>query len=569
MTMMKSRIVKGLAVIAVVIGVSAGSGPANAGVAIPSDVPALGLYLQENFQLGSMPSQIFGAPVPEDGSTYSMCKSDTEPACVKAGHVFAIDNFDVCNPSSATSCIQSVWAVDPSGNKISGLFVKTVQDNPDQYILENAMPNLPVSHGIGGIWTFPGITNSAGSNQFFVGVQARYNGDKAVGDPISRARLFNEGFVAGIVPVKEIPGSYATLVANDAAHGNQAWGSSADGNTYAPDGTPCVFTDKAFCDVRAQFPAGYRFGMTLNLGFKQSGWFSGRLGLPNITTSDWKNGEQINIEAVPTLVPGLDFSVPNAQIPDAAKKLAFNGTQWGRGGTGRKGWQIVGELGDPLMMDFVTAFTDAYNNKATSNDTIWSFKTLVSNDAWGVTNKCGNTLQSYGGLVTTNSLTYSDGPPAFDAATGELKYKVASPHFQADGQVAQGSYDLAIRSEVVRCLYKFSSAPIKASISIQSDDGQTQIATTVVSEKNGWLYLSAKGFTFSSPTIAVKLTQDAPAPSATAAPTPVASESPAPAPVATKAPAVPKKITITCVKGKNTKTVTAVKPSCPAGYKRK
>jgi len=72
-----------------------------------------------------------------------------------------------------------------------------------------------------------------------------------------------------------------------------------------------------------------------------------------------------------------------------------------------------------------------------------------------------------------------------------------------------------------------------------------------VSEKNGWLYLSAKGFTFSSPTIAVKLTQDAPAPAAT------------------KAPTVAKKITITCFKGKTTKTVTAVKPTCPTGYKRK
>jgi hypothetical protein len=27
--------------------------------------------------------------------------------------------------------------------------------------------------------------------------------------------------------------------------------------------------------------------------------------------------------------------------------------------------------------------------------------------------------------------------------------------------------------------------------------------------------------------------------------------------------------TITCIKGKTTKTVTAVKPTCPTGYKRK
>jgi NAD(P)-dependent dehydrogenase (short-subunit alcohol dehydrogenase family) len=36
-----------------------------------------------------------------------------------------------------------------------------------------------------------------------------------------------------------------------------------------------------------------------------------------------------------------------------------------------------------------------------------------------------------------------------------------------------------------------------------------------------------------------------------------------------KAEAAPKKITITCVKGKVTKKVTAIKPVCPTGYKKK
>ena len=34
-------------------------------------------------------------------------------------------------------------------------------------------------------------------------------------------------------------------------------------------------------------------------------------------------------------------------------------------------------------------------------------------------------------------------------------------------------------------------------------------------------------------------------------------------------PAVAKKVTITCVKGKTVKKVTAVKPVCPAGFKKK
>jgi hypothetical protein len=63
-----------------------------------------------------------------------------------------------------------------------------------------------------------------------------------------------------------------------------------------------------------------------------------------------------------------------------------------------------------------------------------------------------------------------------------------------------------------------------------------------VSEKDGWLHLAAYGFTFSSPTISVKLSQAKP---------------------------LAKKTTITCVKGKLTKKVTAVGPKCPAGYKKK
>ena len=38
---------------------------------------------------------------------------------------------------------------------------------------------------------------------------------------------------------------------------------------------------------------------------------------------------------------------------------------------------------------------------------------------------------------------------------------------------------------------------------------------------------------------------------------------------ANKAAAATKKTTITCVKGKLTKKVTAVKPVCPKGYKKK
>jgi hypothetical protein len=145
---------------------------------------------------------------------------------------------------------------------------------------------------------------------------------------------------------------------------------------------------------------------------------------------------------------------------------------------------------------------------------------------------------------------YLDGPPTFDAAKSSLDYKVAATHFEPDGKtIFKGSYELLMSSSVARCIYSFTSAPVNASVSVTSENGEPNVATTVVREKDNWLTLAAYNFTFSAPTVSVKLTQDKPQ-----AVTPVA---PAKAPV--------KKIT--CVKGKVTKVVTT--PKCPTGFKKK
>ena len=81
------------------------------------------------------------------------------------------------------------------------------------------------------------------------------------------------------------------------------------------------------------------------------------------------------------------------------------------------------------------------------------------------------------------------------------------------------------------------------------------MATTTVNERNGWINLSASNFEFSAPKIQVKLTQQ---PVSVVAP---ATNTATPPKLATK--------TISCVKGKTLKKVTAVKPFCPVGYVKK
>jgi hypothetical protein len=94
-------------------------------------------------------------------------------------------------------------------------------------------------------------------------------------------------------------------------------------------------------------------------------------------------------------------------------------------------------------------------------------------------------------------------------------------------------------SKVARCFYNFTNAPIGASVSVQTDKGVQNVATTVVNEKNGLLYITAKNFTFSSPTLKIKLTQKK-----------------------------NQKYTITCKKNGLTKSVTGTSPKCPSGYKK-
>jgi hypothetical protein len=197
-------------------------------------------------------------------------------------------------------------------------------------------------------------------------------------------------------------------------------------------------------------------------------------------------------------------------------------------------------------------------DKSIGDRSVWIARTLSSSEIYSAGDqirKCLGDTKNLTGIVTTNAGMYISSPPTYNTATASLDYKVSSPHFNDKGGENVGNYNLVLSSEAARCIYGFTKAPISATVSIISSDGSAQVATTTVNERNGWLYLSANGFNYSSPTVRVKLTQE------------VATTAVTPSP--TVKPAAAKKSTITCVKGKTSKKVTAVKPVCPTGYKKK
>jgi hypothetical protein len=536
-------------VAALLLGSLVQANTANAGMKFAPDIPLLGLLIEDGLEFGRSPNVVFGKGNLDSQETWLRCDDLEDKICTDAAGIIGYVNLTVCTDASSVACIADVWAVDSAGKKIPGKLVKSVPLDYGKFTFkENVAINLPDGTGQGALWQIPGVINSAGKDTYFVSSQFMLaQPEKKVGEPISARKIFLSELKTGISPVEEIPGQYRLIQPRDNGTARASWVNWGDtGNWYLPDGSRCVGTDVNVCEAVREFPAGYRFGVSLRMGTKLSGWYHGRLALPDVTIKNWKTGQEISVEAEPVRVPTLNFSVPNAEIPQKVRDIVFTDRYFGKSGDGIREARINDGSSSAVMVDLAAAFAPAYKDKATSTNTTWAFKAMNYGQNSSDVQKCSDNTGNVAGLVTTNALTYLPGPPTFDKESQSLTYKVASPHYEANGSLASGSYDLSMRSDIARCLYGFSSAPIKAEISITSDEGEKKVATTIVNEKNGWLYLSAKGFTFSSPTINVKLSQEK-----------------------VVAPVASKKVTISCVKGKTTKKVTAVSPKCPAGYKKK
>jgi len=279
----------------------------------------------------------------------------------------------------------------------------------------------------------------------------------------------------------------------------------------------------------ANFPKDVAARVSIRVPTTVTGWLGGRLTKAEISVQKINSRtNQLVIGGLPATVGRAVSVIERANAPEFFKKsLEDNPNSSGFGYRGSNG-----------VFNVLDAIKDSINDKSVSEETRWSLNSYNNS-----TTQCLQDDSKLVGLVTTNATVFDAVPPSFQG--GVLSYKVGGLHYDPNGGVTSGHYDLVLRSDVARCLYKFTSAPIQASISIAYATGEKQIATQVVNERDGWLYLGAYNFSYSSPTIQVRLTQLA------------------------TAQTKPRINTITCVKGKVTKKVIAVNPKCPAGYKKK
>jgi hypothetical protein len=188
--------------------------------------------------------------------------------------------------------------------------------------------------------------------------------------------------------------------------------------------------------------------------------------------------------------------------------------------------------------------------KLTIEHSVWEFSVIPleeSGDLW--VSKCKSVMSSgpsFSGVISTNATVFVQGPPKLDSS-GNLDFKIAATALKENGEVNFGTYNLSIAAEVAKCIWGSSSLGIGASISVVTEDGVKQVAATSIGSSEGQLNFSASGFHYSTNKISVSLGQGS----------------------GTSMTSAVKKSTITCVKGKLSKKVTAVSPKCPAGYKKK
>ena len=264
----------------------------------------------------------------------------------------------------------------------------------------------------------------------------------------------------------------------------------------------CVYQDVGVCGVEVGFAPSTSFRVSLILTNQLAGWFRGRMKDPNITVEAVNSAySRVTIDGEPVEVPRFlsTHSLSNGD-PDIVGPLEDNG---------HGGAFTLFEAATERAMEIVNGMRSKVNDTAAGISSIWSMNSISGQRAAGnnsVEQKCLESGSKLLGIITTNAMTYTGTIPDFNS--GFLSYKVAGLHYQPDGQTLNiGTYDLVMRSETARCLYGFSKAPVSATVAVVGEMGNENIATTIVSEKDGWLKLAAYGFTFSEKEIQVKLSQ--------------------------------------------------------------
>jgi len=556
-----------LSIAVLILGLLAGSLTATAAETSaeafkPSPEPGLGYMGYTAYPVSAAVNNLSGLLGMESTgdrvNSVKFCKSLSDPECTTADYFQYSAYYPMCTATVVVDCIEEISAASASGQQFPVTATKAFspvdrnqyQGKPDVGLPSGASPTL---------FTLADAPHSLGT-QYMVAVTSYGYIDTKV----SPSTVMENGSLS-IFAVSTSEGVFQPhdMASTVASYAGKRWRSSNGGDFS------CNYTDGTTCAKAVPIPMDVTFGVKVRYSSSIKGWFHGRVQDPTIVyKAGGGNSKILEVTAKAVQVPAISTWKKKEELTQdlkdfyakASKPLGGSGS-----GAGKTELQQGPESGWSLMrlnnagysqqdFDEFLAWLPMMGDKANLAPVVWTMNLMTNYSSGALGSSCNASENELTGMVSTNSTQYLAGPPSFNAGTGELEYKVAGPHYLPNGELSRGTYDLSLKADFARCLYGITGTAVRATVSIISESGTAVNAVTVVNEKNGWLNFAARGFTYSSPTIKVKLTD-------------VNETKPTPTPSAK--PTTVKKTTITCVKGKTTKKVTAVKPSCPSGFKKK
>ena len=500
--------------------------------------------------------------VAENTKGQRLCKSLEE--CSDEKDFYYVAFLPFCEDGSTTNCILDVNATNASGQVIKyskrtyfpKVGAKEFQGSPKF--------QLP-SGSTASVVEFPTLTNGAGANTYSVGVYViqRFSvtnwaqGTFTSTDPsilanIAAVQLVNGDYKARVT--KQITDSYGRLNLDYLALGANI---------------ECTVIEDGICGKPVAFPENSSFALKLRLNAKTHGWMHGRLSNAQISIlGEGANGVDVQISGSPSKIPSVLAETTIDKLNDSIWGTVVGGNiPANYGSVGYAPFlQVVASNRGTFMMNTFKAMQPFMTDKAVAMPYIWSVRSVERGQVVvAAGQKALDCLYANGGdkgkilgFINTNATAYVSGPPTFNEQTQSLDYSVAAPHFAKDGSVFKGHYSIQLDANTARCMFGLQGTNLKATLSILNDKGESNVITSVAKEDKGWFNFTVAGFTFSSPTIRLKLEEVA---------TVTTKPSASPTPTAEKPATVTKKIS--CVKGKTVKTVSGVNPKCPSGFKKK
>ena len=211
-------------------------------------------------------------------------------------------------------------------------------------------------------------------------------------------------------------------------------------------------------------------------------------------------------------------------------------------------YNAISITGTPVTVPLAKNVKDCEGEEGVSKANVRQFQmiAMASNDdnsGFGVEGTSGGMYVGSNGVCGLSTPVWSEEDKAFT-------WRAAAPHFAPDGvTVNKGFYKAVIPTADAALLWGMTNPNDAASaleISLTTEAGGTAAFLKNISVKNGRIIIDVSGFEYSRPKLKIGIKKGY-----------------------KPAAKILNKTTITCIKGKAVKKITAVKPACPAGYKKK